>query len=95
MIICEFCVQYDPVAVKCGFGLNLPKHMRCREFEPGLDKFFAEKSDFVRSSHIIQMANFFGISGMELKKVKALASQEEALRANPPAPVSDPPAFES
>jgi hypothetical protein len=82
MIICEFCLQYKQDG-KCSFGLNLPKRMGCREFDPGIEKFCAEPSDFKGSSQIIQMATFFGIKGMELKKIKLIAAQEERLRKAP------------
>lgn len=80
MIICEFCLQYQ-LDGKCGFGLNIPKHMGCREFVPGIEKFCAKPGDFVSSSQIIQMATFFGMKGTELKKIKLIAKQEERTRA--------------
>lgn len=84
MIICEFCQQYQPDG-KCGFGLNIPRHMGCREFVPGIEKFCAKPSDFVSANQIIQMATFFGIKGTELKKIKLIAKQEEKSRSEPPA----------
>lgn len=82
MIICEFCLQYNPEG-KCAFGLNLPKRMGCREFDPGIEKFCADASDFKGAPQIIQMATFFGIKGMELKKIKLIAAQEERIRKSP------------
>jgi hypothetical protein len=82
MIICEFCLQYKQDG-KCGFGLNLPKRMGCREFEPGIEKFCSDPSDFKGSGQLIEMATFFGIKGMELKKVKLIAAQEERMRNAP------------
>jgi hypothetical protein len=82
MIICEFCLQYNPEG-KCAFGLNLPKRMGCREFDPGIEKFCADPSDFKGAPQIIQMATFFGIKGMELKKIKLIAAQEERIRKSP------------
>ena len=51
--------------------------MGCREFDPGMEKFCSKPEDFTNSGQIIQMAAFFGIKGMELKKVKHMAAQEE------------------
>jgi len=82
MIICEFCLQYKQDG-KCSFGLNLPKRMGCREFDPGIEKFCADPSDFKGAGQIIQMATFFGIKGMELKKIKLIAAQEERSRKSP------------
>ncbi len=76
MIVCDFCIQYQEDG-KCGFGLNIPKHMSCREYNPGLEKFCSDPKDFVSASQLIQMAAYFGMKGMELKKVKLMASQEE------------------
>lgn len=76
MIICEFCVQYQEDG-QCRFGLNIPKHLGCREFNPGIEKFCSKPEDFVNADQLIQMAAFFGIKGMELKKVKQMAAQEE------------------
>ena len=80
MIICEFCLQYQEGG-QCRLGLNIPKHMGCREFDPGIEKFCSAPGDFVNSGQIIQMATYFGIKGMELKKVKAMADQEERMRS--------------
>jgi hypothetical protein len=54
--------------------LNLPKTMRCREFAPGVEKFCADPADFVGPHQIVEMAKFFGLTGAELKKVKAVAA---------------------
>gem|GEM_PF-313682 len=79
MIICDFCLQYQDDG-KCRFGHNIPKHMGCRDFDPGMEKFCAKPSDFVNAGQIIQMAAYFGIKGTELKKVKLIATQEEKAR---------------
>lgn|ERR1700754_1891973 len=84
MIICEFCLQHQEDG-KCRFGLNLPKHMGCREFDPGIEKFCSKPGDFVNAGQLIQMATYFGIKGMELKKVKQMAAQEERIRLQVPA----------
>jgi hypothetical protein len=82
MIICEFCLQHQGDG-KCRLGLNIPKHMGCREFDPGIGKFCSEPTDFTNSNQIIQMATFFGIKGMELKKVKVMALREEKTKTRP------------
>jgi hypothetical protein len=80
MTICEFCIHYRAEGT-CEFGLNLPKRMGCRDFEPGLDKFCGNPNDFVSAHQLVQMAAYFGIKGMEMKKVKQMAAQEEQRRA--------------
>jgi hypothetical protein len=79
MIVCEFCLQYVRDS-ECKLGLKIPKGMSCREFDPGMDKFCANPKDFVSSSQIIQMAQYFGFKGSELKKVKLMATAEESVR---------------
>ena len=90
MTICEFCLQLQKDGL-CRLGLNLPKRMSCREFDPGIEKYCAAPSDFVNANQIIQMSTFFGIKGTELKKIKLIAIQEEesrseALRIQPDSP---------
>lgn len=80
MIICEFCIQYQNEG-RCRLGLNIPRHMGCREFDPGIEKFCSKPDDFVNSGQLIQMATYFGIKGKELAKIKLMAAQEERLRA--------------
>ena len=80
MIICEFCLEFQEDG-KCGFGLNIPKQMGCRRFDPGIEKFCSRPGDFTNSGQIIQMATFFGMKGMELKKVKVMAAREEETKA--------------
>jgi len=55
--------------------------MSCREFTPGLESFCANPNDFVNPGQIIQMASFFGLKGMELKKVKLMAALAENARS--------------
>ena len=88
MIICEFCLQYMSDG-KCTFGLNIPKRMGCREFDPGIGKFCSNPGDIVSPSQIIQMATFFGIKGTELKKVKLIAAREGTSRTEVPSPQPD------
>jgi hypothetical protein len=38
--------------------MNLPKTMRCREFAPGVEKFFADPADFVSPNQMVEMAKF-------------------------------------
>ena len=89
MIVCEFCLQYTPDG-KCRLGLNIPKGMSCREFDPGLEKFCSDPKDFVDPKQIIQMATFFGFKKAELKKVKLMANQAQGARDSLP---SDPLTF--
>lgn len=80
MIVCEFCLQYVRDS-ECKLGLKIPKGMSCREFGPGMDKFCANPEDFVSPNQIIQMAQYFGFKGTELKKVKVMATAEETVRS--------------
>lgn len=79
MIVCEFCTQRKPDG-ECGLGLKIPTGMCCREFAPGIEKFCADPKDFVSPRQIVEMAAFFGIKGMGLKKVKLMATREESIR---------------
>jgi hypothetical protein len=54
--------------------------MSCQDFGPTLEKFCADRRDFVSERQIIEMATFFGMKGTELKKVKRMASREESAR---------------
>ena len=76
MIICEFCIQFQE-GEKCGFGLRIPKKMSCPEFDPGIEKFCSNPSDFTNAGQIVEMASFFGIKGREMKKVRSMATLEE------------------
>lgn len=80
MLLCELCLRHRPDG-KCELGLNLPKSMGCREFSPGIEKFCSNPKDFVNSGQIVQMAAYFGLKGMELKKVTRMAAQEDAARS--------------
>lgn len=83
MVICEFCIQFRADG-RCAFGLRIPKAMSCREFQPGIEKFCSDPADFVSAGQILQMANYFGVKGTELKKVTAMATTETKARAKPP-----------
>lgn len=72
MIVCNFCLQYMQNGT-CKLALNIPKGMTCREFTPGMEKFCSDPKDFVDPSQIIEMATFFGLQKMELRKVKQMA----------------------
>jgi len=76
MIICDFCVHFQE-GDKCGFGLRIPKKMSCPEFDPGIERFYSNPSDFTNAGQIVQMASFFGIKGREMKKVRAMATLAE------------------
>ncbi|HUQ31169.1 MAG TPA: hypothetical protein VM095_03570 [Pyrinomonadaceae bacterium] len=54
--------------------------MSCREYSPGMERFCADPKDFVSPRQIIEMAAYFGMKGMELKKVKRMAVGEESAR---------------
>jgi len=79
MIVCEFCRHYQKAA--CRLGLNLPKAMSCREFDPSMEQFCSNPKDFVNPGQIIQMARFFRFQRTELKKITLMATEEERLRA--------------
>ena len=79
MIVCDFCSHYQPDS-KCRLGLNIPKGMGCHGFSPEIEKFCSNPKDFVNLNQIVQMATFFGMKGMELKKVKVMAAREETAR---------------
>ena len=88
MIVCDFCLNYEQDG-RCRLGLTLPKGMGCREFAPVMEKFCADPKDFVDPSQVIQMATYFGMKGVELKKVKVMAAKEVSTRSqHVPAPLS-------
>lgn len=80
MIACDFCWQYQRDG-ECRLGLNIPKGMGCREFDPSMERFCSDPKDFVSAGQISQMATFFGIKGRELKKVVLMAAREESTRS--------------
>ena len=79
MIVCDFCTRRKPDG-ECELGLKIPARMSCHEFTPGMERFCADPKDFVSPRQIIEMAAFFGLKGMELKKVKRMAVGEESAR---------------
>jgi hypothetical protein len=78
MTVCEFCDHYQKG--ECRLGLNLPKKMACVEFLPGIDRFCSDPKDFVNTSQITEMAQFFGFQKTELKKIRMMATREESAR---------------
>jgi len=82
MIVCDFCLNFEKDG-RCRLGLTLPKGMGCREFVPAIEKFCANPKDFVDPNQVIQMATFFGMKGVELKKVKVMAAKEVFTRMQP------------
>ena len=76
MIVCEFCLHYTESG-DCQLGINIPKGMSCREFNPGIEKFCADRADFDSQQQIVQMATFFGFQRTELKKITVMALAEE------------------
>jgi hypothetical protein len=77
MILCEFC-QLQQQNGGCGLGHQPPKKMRCRDFQPGFDRFFGDRADFTGRKQVEQMALFFGLAGGELEKVLRMVDREEA-----------------
>ena len=75
MIVCEFCLHY--AQGECRAGHNIPTTMSCRDFNPVIEKFCADRKDFVNQNQIVQMATFFGFKRVELKKIKVMAALEE------------------
>jgi hypothetical protein len=83
MIVCEFCLLYQPNS-KCALSLRNPKGMGCHEFVPTIALFCADPKDFVSLNQITQMATHFGMKGAEFKKVKLMATREESARLQLP-----------
>jgi hypothetical protein len=54
--------------------------MGCAEFDPGIERFCADPKDFVSPRQIMEMATYFGIKGIELKKIKLMTAREESNR---------------
>jgi hypothetical protein len=79
LAICDFCGEFRAGA--CRLGLNTPKRMACRSFEPHVAGFCADRGDFVSAAQIVGMATHFEMKGAELRKVKAMAALEEKERA--------------
>jgi hypothetical protein len=75
MLLCEFCDQFQKDGT-CRLGLDLPKRMTCRMFDPSVGSFCSDPGDFVNAAQLSQMAVFFGIKGPELKKIKLMATRE-------------------
>ena len=74
MLLCEFCAQFQEDRT-CRFGLDLPKRMSCRMYDPSVESFCSKPGDFVNVAQLSQMAVFFGIKGPELKKIKLVATR--------------------
>lgn len=80
MIVCELCLHYRPDG-KCSLERKIPTGMTCREFAPSIERFCSNPKDFESANQIVQMATFFGMKGLELKKVKLMAARAEAARS--------------
>ena len=76
MKLCEFCTQLRPDG-ECALGLERPKRMTCRSFEPGVELFCSNSADFVSARQLLEMATYFDIKGSELKKVRIMAEQAD------------------
>jgi hypothetical protein len=46
-------------------------------FEPGIERFCSNSTDFVSARQLLQMAAYFEIKGSELKKVRLMAEHAE------------------
>lgn len=71
MKLCELCVHQRVIGV-CAMSRQMPQKMRCTDFTPGLERFFATPADYTGLDQLNQMAVFFGLSGKELRRVVAL-----------------------
>lgn len=71
MILCELCTL-QTTEKNCSRGHNTPTKMRCVDFTPGLERFFANAADYTGKAQITQMASYFGLKGKELKRVQQL-----------------------
>lgn len=80
MIVCDFCKQYQADG-SCRLGLNIPKGMGCRGFDPSMERFCSDPKDFVSPTQIVQMATFFGLKGRELKRVSLMVAREDEMRS--------------
>ena len=83
LLLCEFCAQFQEGGT-CRLGLDLPKRMSCRMYDPSVESFCAKPGDFVNVAQLSQMAVFFGIKGPELKKIKLVATREMQDRSKVP-----------
>jgi hypothetical protein len=46
-----------------------------------MDKFCSNPADFVDPRQLVQMASYFGMKGVELKKVQAMAALAQSNRS--------------
>jgi len=76
MILCELC-QLQRENGGCQLSYKPPKKMRCRDFQPGFDRFFGDRADFTGRKQLEQMALFLGLVHTELEKVRSMADREE------------------
>jgi hypothetical protein len=72
MTLCEFCVLQKSDK-SCSNGHKTPSKMRCVDFTPGIERFFATPADYVGQEQLKQMALYFGLAGKELKRVLAMS----------------------
>jgi hypothetical protein len=73
MKLCEFCVLQQADG-RCAKERRLPQKMRCVDFTPGIERFFATPADYAGREQLHQMALFFGFAGIELKRVLAMSA---------------------
>ena len=74
MKLCEFCVLQQADG-RCSKERKPPQKMRCVDFTPGIERFFAAPTDYVGREQLNQMALFFGFAGIELKRVLAMSAE--------------------
>lgn len=73
MKLCDFCVLQQADG-RCSKGRKLPQKMRCVDFTPGIERFFATPADYAGAEQLNQMALYFGFAGNELKRVRAMSA---------------------
>jgi hypothetical protein len=72
--------MYDRTA-SAALDLRTPKTTRCRSFYPRFEHFRANPADFVSAARIIRTATFFDIQGVELRKIRLMATDAERDKA--------------
>ncbi len=71
MKLCELCIHQQAIGI-CAMSRPIPLKMRCTDFTPGMERFFAAPADYTGLEQLKQMAVFFGLSGKELRRVLTL-----------------------
>ena len=76
MKLCDFCRLQQGAGV-CAAGHSIPQKMKCVGFTPGLERFCANDTDYTGRDQLKQMAEYFGLTGKELKRVLALSENAD------------------